>query len=145
MFARLCRCAGVLLVLLVEACTSLDESLTLGLTVLSASTASATRNSPYNFASNNMSDFIAGNPEDADHNQYWYSNFTIQEMVKDLTIVGGKIAFLSTPSIYFTMPEEHRKECWVFDVSSSSSSRPRWPRLRSSMRGGLFSLLFVLC
>ena len=64
-----------------------------------------------------MADFIAGNPEDGDFNQYWYSNFTIQKMVEDLTAVGGKIAFLSTPSIYFTMPEEQRANCYVFDVS----------------------------
>ena len=58
--------------------------------------------------------------------RYWYSNFSIEMMIEDQVAqdgltggpVGGrKIAFLSTPSLYFTMPEEIRKRCFVFDVS----------------------------
>jgi hypothetical protein len=31
---------------------------------------------------------------------------------------GRVVAFLSTPSLYFTMPDEIRKRCYVFDVRS---------------------------
>jgi hypothetical protein len=68
------------------------------------------------------------NPEDGDHNQYWYSNSTIDRIIEDQVEqlsapdapAGGRIAgFLSTPSLYFTLPDELRKQCFVFDVSLS--------------------------
>jgi hypothetical protein len=66
--------------------------------------------------------FLEGNVEDGDFNQYWYSPFTIDRMVEDMvqqaTIDGRndyKIAFLSTPSLYFSLPEEIRKNSFVFD------------------------------
>jgi hypothetical protein len=70
------------------------------------------------------------NPEDGDHNQYWYSNNTIDRIIEDqveqLSLpnapAGGRIAgFLSTPSLYFTLPDELRKQCYVFDVSLASA------------------------
>ncbi len=66
------------------------------------------------------------NPEDGDHNQYWYSNNTINRIIEDqieqLTLpdgpADGRISvFLSTPSLYFTLPDHIRKKCFVFDVS----------------------------
>lgn len=66
--------------------------------------------------------FLEGNVEDGDFNQYWYSPFTIDRMVEDMiqqaTLDGRKdyvIAFLSTPSLYFSLPDEVRKTCFVFD------------------------------
>ena len=44
-----------------------------------------------------------------------YSSFTIKKVVEDLIEQGGSIAFLSTPSIYFSLPEEQRNSCYVFD------------------------------
>lgn len=63
--------------------------------------------------------FLAENKEDADFNQYWYSPYTISKIVEDLANEGGRIGFLSTPSIYFSLPEEQRSKCYVFDVRTS--------------------------
>jgi hypothetical protein len=63
------------------------------------------------------SKFLSENKEDADYNQYWYSPSTIGQIVEDLVSRGGKIGFLSTPSIYFSLPDELRAQCFVFDVS----------------------------
>ena len=38
-------------------------------------------------------------------------------MVEDCVNIGGKIAFLSTPSVYFALPEEARAKSYCFDVS----------------------------
>lgn len=62
-----------------------------------------------------MSDFLATNPEAADMNQYWYSQRTISTIVEDLVQQAPRIAFLSTPSLYFSLPGAHRCQCSVFD------------------------------
>ena len=62
--------------------------------------------------------FLSENKEDADFNQYWYSTYTINQMVEDLLLREGRIGFLSTPSIYFSMPEERRAQCFVLDVGA---------------------------
>ncbi len=57
--------------------------------------------------------------------RYWYSNFSIEKMIEDQVAQDGlpgapgggrKVAFLSTPSLYFTMPDEIRERSFVFDV-----------------------------
>jgi hypothetical protein len=58
--------------------------------------------------------------EKAEYNQYWYSPFTIQKMADEVVLLGGKAAFLSTPSIYFSIPESDRGNCHLFDVSQRS-------------------------
>jgi hypothetical protein len=87
--------------------------------------------------------FLATNEENGDFNQYWsvfffffvvlplsfliprcdapismcrYSAKTIQRIVADITEQPGRIAFLSTPSLYFSLPETLRSDCYVFDV-----------------------------
>ena len=68
--------------------------------------------------------FLDANPEDADHNQYWYSKATMNTMIQDQieqhvasgSPAGGLvIAFLSTPSLYFTLPDEIRKNSYCLD------------------------------
>lgn len=61
--------------------------------------------------------FLEGNPEDGDYNQYWYSTNTINRIVEDVLTLGAdkSIAFLSTPSLYFSLPLEFRRSCKVFD------------------------------
>jgi hypothetical protein len=54
--------------------------------------------------------------EKAEFNQYWYSSQTIKKIVEEILLIGGKTAFLSTPSLYFCVPEERRGECYLFDV-----------------------------
>jgi hypothetical protein len=64
--------------------------------------------------------FLSKYGEKADFNQYWYSSYTIKKMVEEIVRVGGKAGFLSTPSLYFSLPEDARKQCYVFDVSICS-------------------------
>ena len=70
--------------------------------------------------------FLDKTPENGDHNQYWYSKHTIDCMVEDQRAQdampgapeGGRIAaFLSTPSLYFPLPDATRERAYVFDVS----------------------------
>ncbi len=61
--------------------------------------------------------FLIRNPEKADFNQYWYSPKTIQFILEQLkSQKGGSIAFLSTPSIYFSLDEEMKKTSKIFEV-----------------------------
>ena len=64
-----------------------------------------------------VAEFLAENHEDGDFNQYWYSEKTIARIVEALIENNGKIAFLSTPSLYFSIPEELKQKAHVFDVS----------------------------
>src|SRR5688572_2091064 len=51
-------------------------------------------------------------------NQYWYSAATIDTMVAEIEKVAKRVAFLSTPSIYFSLKnEELRRNSKLFDVS----------------------------
>lgn len=62
--------------------------------------------------------FLKDNVEDGDFNQYWYSPRTIARIVEDLTVQAGEdkvIAFLSTPSLYFSMPDDIRARSFVLD------------------------------
>ena len=68
--------------------------------------------------------FLDANPEDGDHNQYWYSKATMNTMIQDqieqhvasgCPAGGLVIAFLSTPSLYFTLPDEIRKNSYCLD------------------------------
>ncbi|RYH06745.1 hypothetical protein EON65_42515 [archaeon] len=56
--------------------------------------------------------------ENEDFNQYWYSAKTIETIVSEVVRLNGKTAFLSTPSLYFSLPEEQQAKSWVFEVSS---------------------------
>lgn len=66
--------------------------------------------------------FLKGNPEDGDYNQYWYSTYSIQQMVEECALVGGRIGFLSTPSVYFSLEDELRNQCFVFDFDKKWDS-----------------------
>ena len=65
-----------------------------------------------------LNPFLARYKENADLNQYWYSKPTIQFMVEQCEAHGERIAFLSTPSIYFSLKNKEIKATSVcFDVS----------------------------
>ena len=57
--------------------------------------------------------------EKAEFNQYWYSTHTIQNIVHEICSVGGKVGLVSTPSLYFSLPEDFRSNCFLLDVSES--------------------------
>lgn len=68
-------------------------------------------------ATSNSSEFLRNFEEKAEFNQYWYSKNTIDRIVEEIVRVGGRIGFLSTPSLYFALPSSVRESCFVFDVS----------------------------
>ena len=47
--------------------------------------------------------FLLKNKENPEYNQYWYSPKTIQFMVDQVQTYATTAAFLSTPSIYFSL------------------------------------------
>ncbi|KIZ00168.1 N(6)-adenine-specific DNA methyltransferase 2 [Monoraphidium neglectum] len=52
--------------------------------------------------------FLERHDERADFNQYWYSGSTISALVQeilDAAPAGDKVAFLSTPSLFYSLPE----------------------------------------
>ena len=62
--------------------------------------------------------FLVKHKEDGDFNQYWYSLNTIEFIANECETQGTKIAFLSTPSIYFSLKNKEVKAAsYVFDVS----------------------------
>jgi hypothetical protein len=56
-----------------------------------------------------LNPFLAKHKEKSDLNQYWYSKATINFMVSECEQSGKKIAFLSTPSIYFSLKNKEVK------------------------------------
>src|SRR3989338_7551247 len=57
-------------------------------------------------------------------NQYWYSEATIQALCEEIKLYGSKVAFLSTPSLYFAFPEEERKNFKLFEFDKKWESDP---------------------
>lgn len=73
--------------------------------------------------------FLVRNPENADLNQYWYSEETIEAMVGEAVEFGAEgTAFLSTPSIYFSMPAAIREKCKVLDLDTKWEKDPGFVR-----------------
>ncbi len=75
------------------------------------------------------STFHSNTAENGDLNQYWYSEKTCEALctaVKEsISLKGGesaRVAFLSTPSLFFSLDEEVRKQCTLFDFDSSLGS-----------------------
>jgi hypothetical protein len=68
-------------------------------------------------ATSNTALFLKNFEEKAEFNQYWYSQITIDRIVEEVVRMGGRVGFLSTPSLYFALPESVREHCYVFDVS----------------------------
>lgn len=70
----------------------------------------------------NENAFLGQIEELSDLNQYWYSQHTI-EVLRDairqgLRLSNGKrVAFLSTPSLFFSLSIEEREHCALFEVS----------------------------
>eukprot|EP00002_Diphylleia_rotans_P012742 TRINITY_DN2490_c0_g1_i13.p1 TRINITY_DN2490_c0_g1~~TRINITY_DN2490_c0_g1_i13.p1 ORF type:complete len:122 (+),score=21.86 TRINITY_DN2490_c0_g1_i13:99-464(+) len=60
--------------------------------------------------------FLLRTRENADFNQYWYSLHTISRMIDVIEQNGKRVAFLSTPSLYFSLKSQEIKEASrVFD------------------------------
>ncbi|KAF5838693.1 hypothetical protein DUNSADRAFT_2389 [Dunaliella salina] len=74
--------------------------------------------------------FLLGHAELAHHNQYWYSARTIQKLAQELQECGASsIAFLSTPSVYFSLPKgELRSKSWLFDYDDQWAQEPNFAK-----------------
>lgn len=67
--------------------------------------------------------------EDASKNQYWYSKATIKALVDEIQRVGTRVAFLSTPSLYFSLTDEKIRNasyCFDFDTRWKDPRMIRW-------------------
>lgn len=77
------------------------------------------------FHKSNAKRFLALNPENSNFNQYWYSTKTIEVLSQAILEILRKgfyderkrVAFLSTPSLYFALAPAERVHCKLFDVS----------------------------
>ena len=72
--------------------------------------------------------FLSTTKEVEDLNQYWYSNRTILAMARDVEDVCAapetRAAFLSTPSVYFSLSKEVRARSWCFDLDTQWQKEP---------------------
>mmetsp|Transcript_108294 Transcript_108294/g.233313 ORF Transcript_108294/g.233313 Transcript_108294/m.233313 type:complete len:382 (+) Transcript_108294:98-1243(+) len=69
-------------------------------------------------------DFLGVTEERADLNQYWYSKDTIQAFVDEVCDCSGTAALVSSPSIYFSLPEPARGRCKVLDYDRQWEADP---------------------
>ncbi|CAL1169625.1 unnamed protein product [Cladocopium goreaui] len=68
--------------------------------------------------------FLDATEERADLNQYWFSPATVSTFVAEICDKGGTAALVSTPSVYFSLPEDARKMCKVLDFDRQWQSDP---------------------
>ncbi|CAD7702838.1 unnamed protein product [Ostreobium quekettii] len=72
--------------------------------------------------------FLARHHEKPSLNQYWYSAFTIDTLIKELEDAAEAVAFVSTPSVYFSLDKESklRPRSWLFDFDEKWSKDPHF-------------------
>ena len=68
-------------------------------------------------------EFLCQTGENRNLNQYWYSKKTIEVLcsaIREALSIskGSRVAFLSTPSLFFSLSSKERERCALFDVSS---------------------------
>mmetsp|Transcript_64277 Transcript_64277/g.76086 ORF Transcript_64277/g.76086 Transcript_64277/m.76086 type:complete len:273 (-) Transcript_64277:112-930(-) len=84
---------------------------------------------------NNVPLFLTKRAENADLNQYWYSSSTVRTFKRAILERGGSgrrgggegpgtVAFLSTPSLFFSFSEEERRGFVLFDYDESLHRGP---------------------
>eukprot|EP01027_Heterolobosea_sp_BB2_P013301 GEZU01019192.1.p1 GENE.GEZU01019192.1~~GEZU01019192.1.p1 ORF type:complete len:236 (-),score=47.56 GEZU01019192.1:46-666(-) len=67
--------------------------------------------------------FLLRNPENADFNQYWYSIGTIDAVVREIKDQAQRsVAFVSTPSLYFSLQEYEKQQQQQGDANSTALS-----------------------
>eukprot|EP00397_Hematodinium_sp_SG-2012_P030783 GEMP01032627.1.p1 GENE.GEMP01032627.1~~GEMP01032627.1.p1 ORF type:complete len:182 (+),score=24.90 GEMP01032627.1:62-547(+) len=73
--------------------------------------------------------FLDRNAENADLNQYWYSAKTIDVLVQEIeALKAWRTAFLSTPSIFFSLSEDFRQRSHFFDIDEKWKDHPNFVR-----------------
>jgi len=69
--------------------------------------------------------FLLRNKEKLKLNQYWYSSDTLDTMVAEIEAHGNKVAFLSTPSVYFSIKSDRiRANSKLFDFDTQWERDP---------------------
>lgn len=82
--------------------------------------------------------FLASTEEKWELNQYWYAPNTIAMLTKEIEEIATKVAFLSTPSVWFSLEDaDIKSRSFFFDVISPSPSS--LPHLLMSSSPQLFS------
>eukprot|EP00931_Biecheleriopsis_adriatica_P092282 TRINITY_DN66105_c0_g1_i1.p1 TRINITY_DN66105_c0_g1~~TRINITY_DN66105_c0_g1_i1.p1 ORF type:complete len:395 (+),score=107.43 TRINITY_DN66105_c0_g1_i1:46-1185(+) len=68
--------------------------------------------------------FLESTTERADLNQYWFSPATVAAFVAEICDAGGSAALVSSPSVFFSLPEEVRQRSKVLDFDRQWESDP---------------------
>ncbi|CAK0837635.1 unnamed protein product [Prorocentrum cordatum] len=68
--------------------------------------------------------FWGASPENADLNQYWFSEASIQVLAEEVLEHGPRAALVSCPSIYFTLPAAARASCKVLEFDRAWQDDP---------------------
>jgi len=63
--------------------------------------------------------FLKLNPEKEKLNQYWFSEKTINYIVKQIENYGNSIALISCPSIFFSLSGEFKEKAFLFDLDEA--------------------------
>eukprot|EP00245_Coleochaete_scutata_P005797 TRINITY_DN19669_c0_g1_i1.p1 TRINITY_DN19669_c0_g1~~TRINITY_DN19669_c0_g1_i1.p1 ORF type:complete len:183 (+),score=47.58 TRINITY_DN19669_c0_g1_i1:47-595(+) len=73
--------------------------------------------------------FLVKYKEKAEFNQYWYSPHTIEVLAKEIEANATQVAFLSTPSLYFSLKSKQLKEqSYIFDLDTQFSRKANFVR-----------------
>eukprot|EP00898_Chlorokybus_atmophyticus_P009068 jgi/Chlat1/9162/Chrsp97S08439 len=71
--------------------------------------------------------FLQAYGEKAELNQYWYSPHTIATLVQEIEVKASAAAFLSTPSLYFSLKDQKLQQASrVFDFDTQWAGDPNF-------------------
>ena len=72
--------------------------------------------------------FLMRHSEKENLNQYWFSEHTISVLISEISLLfsqgHSKIACISTPSLYFSLPDEVKRSSKVFDIDIAFQNDP---------------------
>lgn len=68
--------------------------------------------------------FLAATSERTDLNQYWFSSVTVAAFVTEVCETPGPAALVSSPSVYFSLPEDVRQRSKVLDFDRQWEADP---------------------
>lgn len=89
--------------------------------------------SPY-LMSDKVTRFLSGHEEKLKLNQFWYSAPTIATMVNEIEQYATRCAFLSTPSLFFSLNSTQlQNNSTLFDVRQTAT---RLPSEQNTIAGG---------
>lgn len=72
------------------------------------------------FVDSKDNNFLKYTPENADYNQYWYSEKTIHFIINQIQKhKANKVAFVACPSLFFSVPENLQDNCYLFDIDET--------------------------